>query len=131
MPTRINVEVNLNRTKVQVLVTERRSRAAEKGARAIQARARILAPKDTGRLAESIDVTLERVTADTTVYEVGSTLYYAPYQNFGTGPIYAKPGGVLVFTPKGGGAVVFTKRTRGVPATHFMEEAVRSTKITY
>lgn len=60
-------------------------------------------------------------------FKVGSNLFYYHYQNDGVrpfGPI--KPGGVLVFIPKGGTHVVFARHVKGFPGGHFSEDAVRA-----
>jgi hypothetical protein len=58
------------------------------------------------------------------IYEVASTAPYTRFQNDGTaahGPVRAR---FMVFTPKGGGGLVFAKWVRGVTGAHFMEKAV-------
>jgi HK97 gp10 family phage protein len=102
------------------LETETADRLAGRAAQSVQARARRFAPKATGELAVSINVN-KVASGPKTAYQIGSSVNYAGYQEFGTGPIYAKPGGVLRF--KVGGRTVFATKTSGVPATHFMKRA--------
>lgn len=59
-------------------------------------------------------------------FKVGSNLFYYHYQNDGVRPFGPlKPGGVLVFTPKGASHVVFARWVKGFPGGHFSEAAVR------
>jgi hypothetical protein len=56
-------------------------------------------------------------------YEIVSTSRHTIFPEKGTRGSQARPGGVLVFRPKGASGLVFAKRTRGVPAHHFMARA--------
>jgi hypothetical protein len=58
-------------------------------------------------------------------FTVGSDLDYAGYQEWGTGPIRARRGGVLAWRGRGGG-MVFARSTSGVPAVHYMARAARA-----
>jgi HK97 gp10 family phage protein len=127
MAFRTRLDVDLDWTVIQAMLVDKRGSSARKVANTIERRAKVLAPKKTGALAASIQTSFQRITFNETVFEVGSPLHYAPYQEFGTGPIFAKPGSVLVF--EAGGATVFTKRTRGVPAVHYLENALLSIRI--
>lgn len=109
-----------------VTVTDR---SASKAARVVAARARAYAPRDTGALAASINA---RVISKgvVTSYSVGSNLPYAEWQNKGVPhriyPVRAK---ALRFKPKGSNVFVFAKSTRGVPATHFLDRAYESLRV--
>jgi alpha-L-arabinofuranosidase len=67
------------------------------------------------------------------VRELGPTIMRYPGGNFvsgynwedGIGPVFARPGHFLVFTPKGSATVVFAKRTSGFPGGHFFRDARR------
>lgn len=116
----VKVKVRLYRPVIYRVQADTADQVAGKAAQHIQSRARRFAPKDTGALAASIFVVKVSGGVKTT-YKVGTDLHYARYQEKGTGPIFAKPGGVLRF--KAGGKIIFAKSTRGVPATHFMRRA--------
>lgn len=108
---------------VRILQVRTAQELSKRGAESIQARARRFAPKDTGALAESIIVIPVSIGVQTR-YKVVVMAKHGRYQEFGTGPIHAKPGGVLRF--RAGGQVVFARSTRGVPAVHFMRRAAES-----
>jgi HK97 gp10 family phage protein len=114
------ITVHLDDPAILRLVTETTDKLASKAADSVQRRARRHAPKRTGKLAASI-YTLRIEAGPVTTYSIGSDLHYARYQEFGTGPINARPGGVLAWPSAGG--MVFARHTRGVPATHFMRKA--------
>lgn len=94
-------------------------------ARRVEAHARAHAPVKTGRLRSSIrtkvDVGPGGLRAQVGTFGGGTG--YAIYQEFGTGPITPVRASVLVFEVDG--TTVFTKRTRGVPATHYLSRALR------
>lgn len=90
--------------------------------------ARRLAPVDTGRLKNSIQVEMKRGIRGLKV-DVGTSLKYAKFQHDGTGihgnrgrPIRRRRGKVMVFTWRG--ERVFARQVRGVPATKFLERAL-------
>lgn len=98
--------------------------------RRVQARARQLAPRDTGRLQASIFTMTQRRGRKFTTY-IYSDLHYALFQHEGTGiygprgrMIVARPGKVFVFRSKQTGQLVFTTRVRGVKPTKFLERAL-------
>lgn len=84
---------------------------------------------DTGKLYASLKVT--DITANPMVPEflVGSDLEYAIYQEKGTNGARARPGGFLVFTPKGSSKLVFAKKVRGFAGAHYLENAVAAASI--
>lgn len=120
MSTNTKVNVSLDLKACVRLQTTTANRLAGQAAQEVQARARRFAPKRTGALALSIE-TVKVLDGEIVVYKIRSPLEYAEYQEFGTGPIFAKPGGVLRF--KVGGMIIFARHTKGVPATHFMRRA--------
>lgn len=125
--THVDVHIDypaLDRVKREATESTSR-RAAEK----TRDRARKYAPKRTGALARSIVFRRTRQTNDITEYQVGSPLKYAEYQERGTGPIIARPGGLLRFTSPTSGLPVYARRTRGVPAKHFLQKAAREIKL--
>lgn len=83
---------------------------------------------DTGRLLNSI--AYEITTRGNNIYAtVGTNVEYAPFihdgtANNGTGYIYPRRALYLRFTPKGGNAVVFAPRVKGIKATPFLKDAV-------
>jgi bacteriophage HK97-gp10 putative tail-component len=93
----------------------------------VQAVARVLAPKRTGRLAASISVDLVAHRGGVAV-QVGTNVDYALFQHDGTGiygrgrPIRPRAGKVLVFVS--GGVKVYAHQVRGAPATKFLERAI-------
>jgi hypothetical protein len=78
---------------------------------------------DTGRLRASIHV--ELVQRDGAVAaRVGSNIEHALPHHEGHGEIVPRrPGGVLVFRPRGG-ALVFTRRVRPVEGTEYLRKAL-------
>lgn len=85
---------------------------------------RTLCPVDTGELRGSFREIL-LIRGQLVVGRVYSPSPVARYQNNGTKGAVAKPGKVLVFKPKGSSDFVYTKRTRGVKALHFMERGLK------
>lgn len=97
-------------------------RAGARAAGRIRDRAKAFAPVDTGLLRNSIVAELKQQTPNSVVWTIGSSAPYAAYQEFGTGPIFARRAPMLVF--KVGNQWVRTYSTRGVPATHFLQKAL-------
>lgn len=96
----------------------------EKGTTAAMNYAKDFAPRDTGRLANSIVSVVEKRGFLHYVGTIYSHEEYALYQEKGTrahGPVRAK---YLRFKPKGSSTYVFAKWVRGVPATKYMERAL-------
>ena len=118
------VDIDLDQRAVAQLAISTSTEVARNGAKSLQRKARTNAPKRTGALAASIEIRIVGSPGLETAFEVGSPLKYAPYQEFGTGPIIAKPGKVMVW--QSGGVTVFARRTSGVPATHFMRNSLHS-----
>lgn len=83
---------------------------------------------DTGRLLNSIAYEIHTV-GNNIWATVGTSVEYAPFihdgtANNGAGWIYPRRALFLRFTPKGGNAVVFAPRVRGIKATPFLKDAV-------
>ncbi len=125
--SRSDIDIKLDQAAIYRLSTRTAQKLAGQAAQEVQARARRFAPKRTGALAASI-VSVKVSDGEVVAYKIGSHLDYAAYQEYGTGPIYARPGGVLRF--ESGGKIVFARRTSGVPATHFMARAAATINIT-
>lgn len=115
------VDVDYDYAAIAILTTKVAYETARKGALAAKHRAQRMAPKRTGALALSITIEVHGVIGPVTKFRIGSDLDYAVYQEFGTGPIVPRTAPVLSFVV--GGRRVFTMRTSGVPATHFMSKA--------
>ena len=78
---------------------------------------------DTGRLRASIHVEQVR-RGDTLVTRVGSNVEHAAYHHEGHGALVPRrPGGVMVFQPRGG-PLVFTKHVRPVEGTSYLRRAL-------
>ncbi|HEX9834490.1 MAG TPA: hypothetical protein VGA66_15665 [Mycobacterium sp.] len=90
--------------------------------------ARATAPRDTGRLAASVDHDVSPGGATVTL-AVSADTRYALWQELGTGvyagrgPIRPRRAKALRFTPKGSAAVVFAKSVKGTPRTDFLFNA--------
>ena len=92
----------------------------------VQRFARQYSPARTGQLARSIG--LVRATVSKLLAVVGTSLFYAPFQEFGTGIyvgkgyIYPKRAKMLRFRTRGG-KWVFARRVRGTPPVKYMQRA--------
>ena len=121
-------QVRLNTAAVIRIVGNRANAAAERAANTTADRVRQNIVADglvnTGGMLRGIRVRESPVSTPLRrKYEVVSLASYTHFPEKGTRGSVARPGGVLVFRPKGSGALVFAKRTRGVPAHHFMQRA--------
>lgn len=104
----------------------------------VQSAGRRNAPHDTGRLAGSI--TLRPGSDGRGLFvRIGSDLPYALAQEKGTGPILPVNGQFLRWPAKGVGgnrrysggstsAYVYARRTRGVPAKHYLRDALEAAR---
>lgn len=81
---------------------------------------------DTGRLLNSWRKREVSSGPLATRFEVYSTDPAAIYPEEGTRGATARPGGWLVFKPKGATTFVFAKHTRGIRAYHFLRRAKQS-----
>ncbi len=84
---------------------------------------------DTGELYSSIHVT--DITGDPMRPEfiVSADAPHAMFQEQGTAGARARPGGFLVFKPKGSAKYVFAKKVRGISGVHFMANAVSAASL--
>ncbi len=119
------VRIKLYDAVLSPFLTEVSARSAHAAAIALRDRARRHAPRKTGAGAASIDVTMETTSSKGTYYRIGPSKQYMVYQDSGTGAIRARPGRFLRFSS--GGTFIFRRKTRGVPATRFMEKALAET----
>jgi hypothetical protein len=89
----------------------------------VRSRALQLAGEDTGRLRASIHV--EHIERGGVVgARVGSNVEHAAFHHEGHGEIVPRrPGGMMVFRPRGG-PLVFTKKVRPVEGTEFLRRAL-------
>ena len=118
------VRIRLNKNVLNPFLNEACEESVKRATGRTVERARAKAPHRTGRLRESIQAWKQSGSGRSVVYRVGPKgLAYGVYQEFGTGPIVPVKRKVLRFVPKGGLNFVFTKRTKGVPAVHYMESA--------
>ena len=128
------MRVTLNQDGVRELLSSSQGPVAREMAsltRQVQNRAKQKVGVDTGRLRSSVTGVVN-ATGDKVVGTVGSSVQYAGYHHQGTGvygprgrPIKARPGRVLVFTPKGASTVVYTKQVRGSKPNPFLLDALR------
>lgn len=127
-----NVRVKLDPSRLNPYLHKVADMSVQRAAGRVAERARNRAPYRTGRLRSAIT---PRKAPDKkqglhVTYLVGARgVPYANFQEFGTGPIYPKRAKFLRFIPKGGTSFVFAKRTRGVPAVHFLRDAYRSLSV--
>jgi hypothetical protein len=102
-------------------------RAAARGAGRVRDRAKDNVTVDTGLLRNSIVSELVEQTPTKVVWRIGTNVSYAPYQELGTGPIFARRAPMLVFQVNG--RWVRTYSTRGVPAQRFLTKAIESVTV--
>lgn len=124
-------KVTINRSAVIRVVGPKADQAAYRAAQTTRGRAvsniRQLGRVDTGAMITNLQV---RKAAESSPldarYEVSSPVKHTRFQEFGTkahGPARAP---FMVFTPKGGGRVVFAKWVRGVTAGRFLRNAIEA-----
>lgn len=119
-----DVRIRLNKEILNPFLLEKCEESVRRAADRTVERARSKAPHRTGRLRNTIQAWKQSGSGRSVVYRVGPKgLAYGVYQEFGTGPIVPVRKKFLRFVPKGGNTFVFAKRTRGVPAVHYMEQA--------
>jgi len=123
----VTVRVVINRGGIAHMMSPAGSvgRAAARGAGAIRDRGKENAPVDEGLLRNSIVAELFEQTPTKVVWRIGTSVFYAIFQEVGTGPIFARRAPYLVF--KVGGRWVKTYSTRGVPAVRYLTRAVEAT----
>lgn len=125
--------INVNKRSIRAWARLRRgpvARDMERRGERVRARAADLAPKKTGRLANSIFVEVRY--DDVYPYAVvGTDVDYAWFQLKGTGERFADGGGQTIIMRPGkvmvwrdGGDTVFSRRSRGVPPVPFLTDAL-------
>jgi hypothetical protein len=102
-------------------------RATMRDAGNVRDRAKRLATVDTGLMRNSIVAELYEQTPRHIIWRIGSSVFYAPFQEKGTGPIHARRAPLLVF--KIGNRWVSTYSTRGVPAVRFLARAIEAVTV--
>jgi hypothetical protein len=103
-------------------------RAAQKMRGRVQKNIHAKGRVDTHAMVNGIQVRVLAKAGLGAAYQVYSTATYTAFQEYGTrahGPRVAK---VMVFTPKGGGGLVFAKWVRGVTPGHFFRDAMRDAR---
>lgn len=113
---------NISRLTSKV-TSESSRRAAEKTKKAIQSEIVASGRMDTGAMHRSIEVSPVAQSPEKSSFKVGSSKDYFKYQDQGIGPVTAKSGKVLAFSPKGMSATIFRPRTRGFPGAQFLRKA--------
>lgn len=106
------------------------ARDAARVAREVEARAKQLAPVDTGRLRGSIQAQ-PRFTFRGPTVRVSADVNYATFVENGTAPHVIRPRNAKALKFKIGGRVVFARVVHhpGTKAVHFMARAVRQVGI--
>ncbi|WP_030684284.1 HK97 gp10 family phage protein [Streptosporangium amethystogenes] len=102
-------------------------REGDAAARQVVARAKVLAPVDTGRLRASIRVERRSFFGLRQRWTIGSDVEYAPMVNDGTRPHLIRPRRAQVLRFKVGGKTVFAKVVHhpGTRARPFLDRALR------
>lgn len=78
----------------------------------------------TGTLLKNTRAGVVRSTATGDAIYVEAATFYARWVENGRGPVYARPGGVLAFVPKGGTRVIFRKRVGPAKGIRFLRRAL-------
>lgn len=125
----VTVQWRINQAAVATVVGPMIDRAAYRAAQKMRGRAianiQRLGRIDTGAMVGRMQVRkAPSASATTARYTVSSTVPYAKFQEVGVRPFGPRRARFLVFTPKGGGGVVFAKRVRGFPGGHFLRDAL-------
>lgn len=94
----------------------------------IEAEAKTLCPVDTGNLARSI-TTVEQSSAMNPTWVVGTNVYYAPWVEFGRGPV--KPVRARMLRWEGKGGTVYAKSAGPAKAQPFLGPALESARARY
>lgn len=132
--------VDINGTKLRVKVLAVTDAACYRAATRVRLRAiaSIIGQGryDTGEMARGFRITSVTKRPSRPTYRITNVAPHFPFQELGTpkeapgiGFIYPKkPGGFLVFKPKGGTTLVFARKVRGVRAGNFLSNAARQTQ---
>jgi HK97 gp10 family phage protein len=126
----LSLKVTIDARKLNTLTNKVTDQCARKAAGITRDRARsnlVMAGRtNTGKLAASITTRKRASPAGRAIYDVGSPLSYARYQEEGTRGVPARPGQILRFKPKGSAVFIFRPRTKGIKGVHFLRNAYRS-----
>lgn len=122
--------IRLDRSRVRASVNALAERNVAEVARQVEARAKALAPVDTGRLRGSIKTT-RRLSLRGPQYTVSTNVEYAPYVENGTRPHVIRPRRkkALRFRTAGGVVIVAKVNHPGTRAQPFLSRAVREVGI--
>ena len=106
--------------------------AAYRAAQAMRGRAmaniRASGRIDTGGMIAGLQVRVLSRGGLAVAYQVYSAASYTVFQEFGTRAHGPRVASAMVFTPKGGGGVVFATWVRGVTPAYFMTNALRDAR---
>lgn len=92
----------------------------------VKSEAQALCPVDTGRLRSSISLVVGHTAGGELDVTIGTNVEYAMWVHEGRGPVYARPGGVLRWEPKGGGAPIFRRSAGPARAQPFLTDAMQT-----
>lgn len=129
-----SVKIKLHPNKVRLVVGGQSQDSVQKAAKMAQTRARANIRQagriDTGELIQNIIISPSASSGSMRyLYDVTATAKHAIFNELGTKGATARPGGVLVFKPKGSSTFVFAKKTRGIRGIHFMRGAIQACRI--
>lgn len=118
--------IRLDRAALNRTFSATSRREGEIAARQVVARAKILAPVDTGRLRASIRVERRSFFGLRQRWTIGSDVEYAPMVNDGTRPHIIRPRRAKALKFKVGGKVVFARIVHhpGTRANPFLDRAL-------
>jgi hypothetical protein len=104
-------------------------KAAQKGRGYVMSEIRAAGRIDTGRMIAGMQV--RKVASGPLLkrFEVSSSAPYTMFQNDGTRAHGPRRADFMVFTPKGGGGVVFARWVKGVQGAHFMEKGLQRLRV--
>ena len=119
--------IRLDRAALSRTFSATSRREGDAAARQVVARAKVLAPVDTGRLRASIRVERRSIFGLRQRWTVGSDVEYAPMVNDGTRPHIIRPKRAQVLRFKVGGRTVFAKVVHhpGTRARPFLDRALQ------
>jgi hypothetical protein len=104
-------------------------KAAQKGRGYVMAEIRAAGRVDTGRMIAGLQVRKVASGPLNKRFEVSSSAPYTMFQNDGTRAHGPRRADFMVFTPKGGGGIVFAKWVKGVQGAHFMEKGLARLRV--
>lgn len=118
--------IQINRSEMRAVVSSFANRDALRVARLVEARAKVLAPVDTGRLRGSIKIK-RKLTSRGLGYSVYTNVEYAPMVETGTRPHVIRPKGKKALKFRMGGQTVIVAKVNhpGTRPQPFLSRAVR------